>query len=82
MYKSAGLPNVEAYALVYTYKTYYERYTGAFYGSNSSLKGQIGSGSAFGEGNMYFDASRSNSIYGNYDTVQPNAITARYYIKY
>ena len=28
-----------------------------------------------------FDASRSNSIYGSIDTVQPPAITVRYLIK-
>ena len=28
-----------------------------------------------------FDASRSNSIYGNSNTVQPNALTMRYFIK-
>ena len=29
----------------------------------------------------FFDASRSNAIYGNSDTVQPLAFTVRYYIK-
>lgn len=31
---------------------------------------------------MWFDASKSNAIYGNSDTVQPPALTARYIIKY
>jgi microcystin-dependent protein len=30
---------------------------------------------------MHFDASKSNPIYGNSDTVQPNALTTRYIIK-
>ena len=29
-----------------------------------------------------FDASKSNSIYGNSTTVQPPAVTMRFYIKY
>ena len=29
-----------------------------------------------------FDASRSNPIYGNSDTVQPNSISCRFYIKF
>ena len=29
-----------------------------------------------------FDASRSNAIYGNNTTVQPPALTVRYYIKF
>ena len=31
---------------------------------------------------IYLDASRSNSIYGGSSTVQPNSLTARYYIKF
>lgn len=29
-----------------------------------------------------FNASRCSSIYGSSNTVQPNALTARYYIKF
>ena len=31
---------------------------------------------------IHLDASRSNSIYGNSDTVQPNSLTVRFYIKF
>lgn len=33
------------------------------------------------DGALAFDASRCSSIYGNSDTVQPPAMTVRYYIK-
>lgn len=31
---------------------------------------------------IIFDASKSNIIYGNSTTVQPNSLTTRFYIKY
>lgn len=37
---------------------------------------------AGGNGGIAFDASIANSIYGNSSTVQPPALTMRYYIKY
>lgn len=40
-----------------------------------------GSGSNYPQ-EFTFDASRSNSIYGNSTTVQPPALTMRFYIKY
>ena len=36
---------------------------------------------AGGNANLYFDASRSSSIYGNSTTVQPPAYTVNYFIK-
>ena len=77
--KSAGLPNI----------------TGSIWitaGRNSSENGAIkytanvggggGNDSGTGHGDLNFDASRSNSIYGNSTTVQPPALTMRYIIKY
>lgn len=39
-------------------------------------------GTGYGGVGIEFDASKSNSIYGNSTTVQPPALTMRYYIKY
>ena len=41
---------------------------------------QIGTGYGLNWGNLRFDASRSNPIYGNSSTVQPQAIRVLYYI--
>lgn len=55
--------------------------TGAFYRKNTGQKGAMAQDYAydvmFGIG---FDASRSNSVYGNSNTVQPNAVTVFYYV--
>lgn len=74
----AGLPNI----------------TGSMWqraGANSSDVGAIKytctakvsetSGSGVGDGYMYLDASKSNSIYGNSDTVQPKSRTAYIYYR-
>lgn len=53
--------------------------TGAFYALNTKNSGANG---GEGPGVVGFDASRSNPIYGNSDTVQPPALTMRYIIKY
>lgn len=68
----AGLPNI----------------TGTFYSMSQIVDGAFsvidGTGSYTGTTNTYyrksFDASRSNSTYGNSDTVQPQAIKGYYYI--
>lgn len=78
--KKAGLPNItgSAYHLIAASTNY----QGALY-YNSPNNG-IGTGSgdkAIGR-TFGFDASRSNSIYGVSTTVQPPALTMRYYIKY
>ena len=44
--------------------------------------GDSGDGEPIQSNNTYIDASRSNSIYGRSDTVQPPALKMRYYIKY
>lgn len=76
--KSAGLPNIEAgfevgYAVV-------ELPTGAASVTNSRPVPAAGT-SVTDNTIVNIDASRSNPIYGNSDTVQPDALTTRYIIK-
>ena len=83
-YKSAGLPNIEGTA---GYNA-----QGTFSGTNGikslyTVSPQINTNFAGGNSALYvsvlkFDASRSNSIYGNSDTVQPNSFTVQYIVKY
>lgn len=54
--------------------------SGAFYVHSSG--GKIYNGGTSADRNAGFQASRSNSIYGASTTVQPPALTMRYYIKY
>ena len=73
--KAAGLPNITgSVSKIYTIGTTSLGYD-AF-----SLSDKAGNGSANGGSDqwavMTFDASRSNSIYGNSTTVQPPAVTA------
>ena len=74
----AGLPNImgeffgESDIQEYTY-------TGAFYRTTIGSKKGIGSTDADNY-QTGFDASRSNSIYGNSTTVQPQAVKVLYYI--
>ena len=85
--KSAGLPNIEGttWTLLGTYKDMPSNY-----GSKAlRLNSQGLQNSTIGEGDgddhactLEFNASWSNSIYGNSNTVQPPALTMRYIIKY
>lgn len=85
--KAAGLPNITGTVTAKTnsgghYAGFYM--SGAFYaggGTGNNVSPAAGDISdALREG--HFDASRSNSIYGNSTTVQPPAVTMRYIIKY
>lgn len=82
--KEAGLPNIEgqignesdSHAIFYN-----STISGAF---EANKKAKLaGGGSSSGEwyAKALFDASRSNPIYGNSDTVQPPALTMVYIIK-
>lgn len=77
-YVRAGLPNI-------TGTTAGDNFAdgvvgGAFYLNGESQKI---SGSGHGWGKIhYFDASRSSKIYGRSDTVQPDSLKLKYYIKY
>ena len=74
----AGLPNIESHDGPYVYQ-----YTPAGQGANfnsgciiwNNNGGGVNSGPfpSTGSGNFYIDASKSNRIYGNSDTVQPPA---------
>ena len=73
--KSAGLPNITGR----TRAPSHDYATGAFRILQEDYAvGTLGSN----KGVLSFDASRSSSIYGNSDTVQPPAVTMRYIIKY
>ena len=61
---------------------------GAFYNSYSETSSRPGritaedSSNAGTKGYPWFDASRSNPIYGNSDTVTPLSLSAKFFIKY
>lgn len=85
--KGAGLPNITAtltskddFGLFAPLET---TASGAFVRSSTSGKRRGGDGSStFNMKTLTFNASKSNSIYGASTTVQPPAVTMRYYIKY
>ena len=90
--KSAGLPNITgtlekksgAYPLLLGHYTELNQdgalWTTSEYDSHNITPGSTSPNKLLGGFN--FDASRSNSIYGNTTTVQPPALTMRYIIKY
>lgn len=91
--KAAGLPNITANTYITSSNGYsariipYPSLNGAFDGSRSAstplMTGSSGGTPASDVYNVLaFDASHSNSIYGNSTTVQPPALTMRYIIKY
>jgi hypothetical protein len=74
----AGLPNITGTV----HGSYYNTSSGAFYGAYYSGKhDHYDSTSNASDGVYGFDASRSNSIYGKSDTVQPLAIRVSYCIQ-
>lgn len=81
IYIEAGLPNIEGTLFLngggdagITMDAFWQ------YTDQAGKSHQAGFGDA--TPTIKFDASRSNSIYGNSVTVQPPALTMRYYIKY
>jgi hypothetical protein len=80
--KSAGLPNITGHFLIELVNPS-ESANGAFNLEKGSPNNRgVAAGSAFTWGTVDIDASRSSSIYGNSNTVQPPALTMRYIIKY
>ena len=73
--KEAGLPNITGTGIAYEGSI---TPTGAFYHQGI---GQCPSNAYSDRRILRFDASRSNAIYGNSDTVQPPALTMVYIIK-
>lgn len=79
--KSAGLPNIiGSFGYFLTNSSGTQIVSGAIIGSSSSAISASGNGSGFKI--TSFDASKSNATYGNSNTVQPPALTARFIIKY
>ena len=79
---SAGLPNITGDFHTYDYKP--SLASGAFIKTiaNENSSSNVSPTTTDPFTNFEFDASRSNSIYGNSDTVQPPAICMNYIIKY
>lgn len=75
----AGLPNIIGTASVQPAMNSNYR-TGAFYTSANNIKVDSGSSNSSSYQNLAFDASRSNAIYGNSDTVTPLNIKYPYII--
>lgn len=93
--KSAGLPNIEGKVMIRTgVKEECETIAGYQKGALKGVTRENGNdvwwnGLADAENtskypldSLYFDASKSNAIYGKSTTVQPPALTMRYIIKY
>lgn len=68
-YVKAGLPNITG--TFYGQQAALTSGSGAFFTGNNPYGGTVSSGSTNNE--MRFDASRSSSVYGNSNTVQPKA---------
>lgn len=82
---SAGLPNITGAFSPYTLAASGSASgSGALTSSSSSAASSAGTGSHnnCGRTNFVFDASNSNSIYGNSNTVQPPALAINFCIKY
>lgn len=81
--KEAGLPNIKgSFGDNFVGQNYNNQKTGAFNPSSSILNKQYtaSSGNIAGFANIFFDASHSNSIYSNSNTVQPPSVEYPYYI--
>lgn len=77
-YIEAGLPNITG--RMGTTDINGVSSTGCFYRSGRSGKLENETGQS--DPNVYFDASRSSSIYGNSTTVQPSSIKVKVYTRY
>ena len=75
-YLQQGLPNITGYAGL----TKNGGMNGAFYEGNQGRA--AGKGDTFSTSECYFDASRSNPIYGRYPNVIPESVSTAYIIKY
>lgn len=83
--KSAGLPNITGSTFNSGYGGYIDKSGLSTSGALIMVEGASNTSLNPGEQKRYylqFDASKSNTIYGNSTTVQPPAITMRYIIKY
>ena len=78
--KSAGLPNISGIVNVHTFKDGLA--SGAFSSEIVDTDTHGGVNSDYSYIKIFFNASNSNGIYGNYSTVQPPSLTMGYIIKY
>lgn len=76
---SAGLPNITGTADVTQGASYSYNATGAF---TKTTNGNGGNWDTSSNCKLNLDASRSSSIYGSSQTVQPKAVGFNFYIKY
>jgi microcystin-dependent protein len=87
IYRSAGLPNITASfgrEALASGAIFNGRATGAMYDQSAGgMHLAVSPWAPANNGNerTYFDASRSSSVYGNSNTVQPNSVTFVFYIK-
>lgn len=80
--KAAGVPNITGSFIGCDYSAdTWQEWTGAFEDTGRTGTG-VAAGNVSIERITWFNAARSSSIYGNSNTVQPPAVTMRYYIKY
>ena len=78
---NAGLPNITGYwAYMVESNEWWHEPGGCVYRGNQAGNAADGGNGHFGT--YYIDASRSSAIYGRSSTVQPPAITCRFFIKY
>jgi len=77
-YIAAGLPNITGNLPAGNCTS--NNFSGAFYDSGTATDGYNGGSYYFNTAG--FNASRSNSIYGNSDTVQPPAVKVRWITRY
>ena len=80
-------PNITGnsnYGLMFSYATNdLESYSeGAITVNRIDFGGNLYNGAQTTRFNLYFDASHSNSIYGNSNTVQPPSLAFNYIVKY
>ena len=82
-FKEAGLPNITGTtANSNDINGYKHVFTGAFYWSYNDTSARYANDcDGYSVARIGFDASRSSSVYGSSDTVQPASYTVRYYIK-
>ena len=79
--EDAGLPNITGSFSTYDYDTHSR--AGAFYDNGAlNSSGKAGSSTDGEWSNIGFNASLSNSIYGNSETVTPENVSVLYCIKY
>ena len=83
-YVEAGLPNIEGKLVSLNAGTSNfqdTKFVNGAFSANTKWNALSGNGNMDSYGEVSFDASRSNPIYGNSDTVQPPSVVLLYIIK-